>query len=394
MNSLRHGKFPRIKDVIPMTNGVFSHCDYVFPEYLALDKSQLDYLFMSSYGMKNPAPVIDLLHDEDADEDYFSQLTSEELDKLAALMVGYYKNKWDKLAEIYEVEYDPIHNYLDEWEDVNDGTLNGSEVTDSDRTDTYNYGVSHNNTRTDNLAEVEQHNLGNSNERTFENYKEKTDYHSATDHVIDANNPMKTEVEYGKDDLRVDNLTRKNSGEESTINNGSSTHAVWGFNSGNSVNSDMDTDTNKTSRHVIGNQQGGNLLEENDTGWQRHTLSGKDTTTNTGKNSDEKSGYDELSKSGKIKDAGTDTGVLTTNNTGTQTNIGSDSTTGTNSRALDSTVTKSDADHRARSGRHSGNIGNLTSQQMLKEEIELWKWNFIRTVLEDARDFLTLEVYL
>ena len=80
-----------------MINGVFSHCDYVFPEYLALDKSQLDYLFMSSYGMKNPAPVIDLLHDADADEDCFSQLTNEELDTLADLMVGYYKNKWDKI---------------------------------------------------------------------------------------------------------------------------------------------------------------------------------------------------------------------------------------------------------------------------------------------------------
>lgn len=390
MNSLRHGKFPRIKDVIPMTNGVFSHCDYVFPEYLALDKSQLDYLFMSSYGMKNPAPVIDLLHNEDADEDYFSQLTNEELDTLAALMVGYYKNKWDKLAEIYEVEYDPIHNYLDEWEDVNDGTLNGSEVTDSDRTDTYNYGVSHNNTRTDNLAEVEQHNLGNSNERTFENYKEKNDYHSGTRHEIDGENPMVENIEYGKRDERRDNLERINTGKEVTTDSGTDTNAVWGFNSGNAVNSDSLTH-GLSKTHTI---DGVNPLKEKNTGSQTHILSGDDTKTNRGAYDDTKSGFDEFSKSGKIKDAGTDTGVLTTNNTGTQTNIGSDSTTGTNSRALDSTVTKSDADHRARSGRHSGNIGNLTSQQMLKEEIELWKWNFIRTVLEDARDFLTLEVYL
>lgn len=390
MINLRHGKFPRIKDVIPMTNGVFSHCDYVFPEYLALDKSQLDFLFMSSYGMKNPAPVIDLLHDAEADEDCFSQLTSEELTELAALMVGYYKNKWDKLAEVYEVEYDPIHNYLDEWEDVNDGTLNGREVTDSDRVDTYNYGVSHNNIRTDNLAEIEQHNLGNSNERTFENYKEKNDYHSGSDHVIDANNPMVESIQYGKEDERTDNLTTVNTGKEVTADSGTDTNAVWGFNSGNAVNSDSLTH-GLSKTHTIDDN---NPLKEEVGGTVTHVLSGTDTKTNTGKYSDNKTGYDELSKSGKIKDVGTDTGVLTTNNTGTQTNIGSDSTTGTNSRALDSTITKSDADHRARSGSHSGNIGNLTSQQMLKEEIELWKWNFIRTVLEDARDFLTLEVYL
>lgn len=390
MINLRHGKFPRIKDVIPMTNGVFSHCDYTFPEYMEISKAQLDYLFMASYGMKNPAPVIDLLHDPDEDEDCFSQLTSEELDELADLMVGYYKNKWDKLAEVYNVEYDPIHNYLDEWEDENAGTLNSSERTDNDRTDTFNTMVTHADTRTDNLAEVEQHNLGNSNEREFINTKEKTEYHSGSRHEIDDDSPMVESIEYGKEDERTDDLTTVNTGKEVTADSGTDTNAVWGFNSGNAVNSDSLTH-GLSKTHTIDDT---NPLKEEVDGTVTHVLSGTDTKTNTGAYDDTKSGYDELSKSGKIKDVGTDTGVLTTNNTGTQTNIGNQGTTGTNTRNTDITVSRADADHRDRSGRHSGNIGNLTSQSMLKEEIELWKWSYIRSVLEDARDFLTLEVYL
>ena len=41
----------------------------------------------------------------------------------------------------------------------------------------------------------------------------------------------------------------------------------------------------------------------------------------------------------------------------------------------------------------TGNTGNITYQQMLMQEIELWKWNFIEQVLSDVRDFCTLQLY-
>lgn len=41
----------------------------------------------------------------------------------------------------------------------------------------------------------------------------------------------------------------------------------------------------------------------------------------------------------------------------------------------------------------SGNIGNISYQSLLKQEIELWQWNFIRQVLEDVKDFTTLPIY-
>lgn len=48
---------------------------------------------------------------------------------------------------------------------------------------------------------------------------------------------------------------------------------------------------------------------------------------------------------------------------------------------------------RVRDFTHLGNIGNLTTQQLLTQEIELWRWNFIQHVLNDVKDFLTLPVY-
>lgn len=383
-------RFPKIKDVLPIENGLFYHMNYDFG--LDITKPQLDFLFLSQFAQRNPAPVIDMLHDEDEDEDNFSQLTDAELTTLAALMVNYFKPRWDKLGEIYEIEYDPIHNYLDDWEDEADGTKESENVLDSDRTDTINETQQHANLRTDNLSELETRDLGNGNTRTF-NDTNKTEFNSSVTRSIDANDPMVEATLYGKEDEREDNLTRTNTGEDSTINSGTDTNSVWGFNSSNAVNSDSTT-AGTTARHRIGDANGNNPLVEENTGTSTHTLSGTDTVTKTGTYSDEKDGDDSVKHTGTITDAGTETGTLTTANTGTQQNTGSDAITASNGRALDETTRYDDETHQERRGRHFGNIGNLTSQQMIKEEIELWKWSYIQEILNDARDFLTLSVYL
>lgn len=41
----------------------------------------------------------------------------------------------------------------------------------------------------------------------------------------------------------------------------------------------------------------------------------------------------------------------------------------------------------------AGNIGVTTTQQMLQQEFELWRWNFFTQVFEDVDKFLTLSVY-
>ncbi len=40
-----------------------------------------------------------------------------------------------------------------------------------------------------------------------------------------------------------------------------------------------------------------------------------------------------------------------------------------------------------------GNIGVTTSQQMIQSEIDLWKWNFYRSVFKDIDSVLTLKIY-
>ena len=40
-----------------------------------------------------------------------------------------------------------------------------------------------------------------------------------------------------------------------------------------------------------------------------------------------------------------------------------------------------------------GNIGVTSTQQLLQQEFDLWKWNFYIRVFEDTDKFLTLSVY-
>ena len=375
----------KLKEVLPIVNGLFSHIpDGTYTFKCDVTKAQLDYLLLANYSQKITSPAVDMIHEDDR-----AMLTDSELTTLAGMLLNYYKPKWDKLGEVYDLEYDPVHNYLDEWEDemdqTNEGTVDGNIVT----TDRHNTNVAHHNLQDNDLSA--ETTFGKEVTRTYDN-DDKTNYHSSTAREIDSNNPMTEEVAYGKVDEREDDLEKTNTGEESTVNTGSTTNAVWGFNSSNAVNSDQSTDNNRTSRHFIGDGNGSNPFVEENTGTSTHTLSGKDTTTKTGKYSDDKSGYDQVEHSGTVTD--TDDGTETTTNTGTVTDDGYTRTTGDDTRTVDDDRTRTDTIDRDRSGRHFGNIGNITSQSMIKEEIELWKWNYVQTILEDARDFLTIPIYV
>jgi hypothetical protein len=195
-------------------------------------------------------------------------------------------------------------------------------------------------------------------------------------------------------------LTKTNTGTVGDSGNQTVTNSVWAFNSVTDVNSDKSVDTN-------GNTRTDNLTEKNsgtvsDQGSQTGSVTNtgtvgnigsEDTTiTNTGTVGNVGSEETSVSNTGTVRNVTDQGGTIT--NTGTVGTIGSDVTTGTNRRDTDDTTTETGNDHRERSGRHFGNIGNLTSQKMLNEEIELWKWNYINDILEDARQFLTLSVYI
>lgn len=59
-----------------------------------------------------------------------------------------------------------------------------------------------------------------------------------------------------------------------------------------------------------------------------------------------------------------------------------------------SNETTSERDYtRSRSVSHSGNIGNLSYQNLINQEIELWKWSIVDQVVSDVADVLTLNIY-
>lgn len=84
----------------------------------------------------------------------------------------------------------------------------------------------------------------------------------------------------------------------------------------------------------------------------------------------------------------------TITNTGTQKNVSTDTDTVDKTKTSAVIVDSHSGNDRTRTSTHSGNIGNLTTQQLMKQEIELWKWNFIQNVLADLSDFVTLPIYL
>lgn len=361
-----------------MMNGIFSHMNYQFRAEVS--KTTLDFRFNTEFGEKNPTKAITKIMGDDEGE-----MSDAKLNFLSQMILETYKNKWDKLGAIYDIEYDPIHNFLDEWEDTSeeDRELTGStqntktveygktETLDKTRTDalsedtttTYNKT----DTRTDNLTELETRNLTSSGSRT--------------------DNLMETDS-YGHTATRTDNLTEVVDEDGTNSETGSKSDGVYGFNSSSSVPSDTSSSSNS----------GSDTLDR--------------TTTNTGTQATTEGGSDTKANTGTQSTTGTDTGTVTTANTGTMANAQTGTVSverdNTGTQDTDQTVTQSGVDTtretgstqenenigKDRSGRHFGNIGNLTSQKQILEEIELWKWNYVNTILEDVKEFCCLPVYL
>lgn len=83
----------------------------------------------------------------------------------------------------------------------------------------------------------------------------------------------------------------------------------------------------------------------------------------------------------------------TTSNTGTQSTESTSTKAGANSKSDEVSKNYNVTTNKTRESKHTGNIGNLTTQQLMKQEIELWKWNFVESILADLKDFLTIPIY-
>lgn len=263
--------FPKVNEVFTISDSLFKHIDY---DFNVIEPSKLDILFISNYGERAVSPLIS--------RSIVGVLpTTEELINIGSIIKSYYFEKWEHLKKLYLMDYDPLHNYLDELTETITGVdkekVQKDSTLDTDMTLTINV----NNTRTDNLSE--------SNVSKSEN-------------------------------------TDKNNSDEST----------YGFNSSDAVKSDTGVETSNSTETFNG----------------------------------------------------------TKNNTGTQSNVGVTTNGNKGTVKQSNTNVTDDNKTQTRTSKHSGNIGNLTTQQLYKQELELRDWNFINSVLEDVKELLTLPIYM
>lgn len=86
-----------------------------------------------------------------------------------------------------------------------------------------------------------------------------------------------------------------------------------------------------------------------------------------------------------------DTADTTASNTRTDNLQATNDNTETETRNLANSNTTERTDERTLT--RSGNIGVTTSQQMMQSEIELWQWNFFKSVFDDIDSICCLDVY-
>lgn len=462
----------KVKTMIPMNNGIFTHINYQFPQVFDISQQQLDMLFIANYGMRSVAPIVRAIH-EDGD----TQLTDAELTQLGQLTHDYFKRKWDRLADVALIEYDPIHNYSDEYHEeltesiegndtlTHNTTVTNNETLDIDRVVTdggterrtetntvlvtdggeetreTEYGkrlgvtesvsksetkdTDESVTRTDNLSESAS-TTGNKSETRTDNLSEAvTGSKDASDTRTDN---LSESVSRLTDDTttRTDNLSESDTNANNANIFGFNSSEAVGANSSDGIATKANTGTQTTvldgeeritksdtgtQTHVIdeetsetklntGTQQIAGINSESvtkaNTGTQQNVTDGTVALTGSEQKtrSDTESGTDVLTITGGLTEStsgskeSTIVGGLTHTTQDDQVTQGTKRTTGT--EATD----KSSERTRGRDFTHLGNIGNLTTQQLLKEEIELWRWNFIEQVLSDVKDFLTIPMYV
>lgn len=193
-----------------------------------------------------------------------------------------------------------------------------------------------------------------------------------------------TVTEYGKSTTRTDNLTHRKTGtetvdiDETDTRTDNLTHGKTGTET--RTDDFTDTITPNLTTNTSNGVCGFNSALEVPTGSQAQTATGTNTETHIGT---EQKQYN-LSE--------TDTGTATTVKDGT--NATTFNTTDTDTGTQTTLDGGSDTHTRNYTLNRSGNIGVITSQQMIESERALWVWNFFRDVVfPDIDQVLTIQIY-
>lgn len=350
--------------MLPMIDGLFHYINYEFPEFLQITDSELDVLFIANWGMRSVAPIVYNIHEPDG-----LSLTTQELTTLGTIILHMFEHKWDKQSAILSLEYDPIYNYSDTYHESM--TLNGES----------NSTLTHDTTDTESSTTTIDRSITDSgSERTL-----------TTDSVNEADGGTESRTGSSSKTIGGELTTEKESsstttssdtktGTSTTERNTAGQDNKWGFNSEEeSVPTDASTTTETTSGETSDTDAASSTIETTESGTETRSDTEQGSTSETirGGLTHTTSGSKESTVFGGL--------VHTTDEdhavSGTKSRTGTEGTESTSEQT------------RLRDFTHVGNIGNLTTQQLITQEIELWRWNFIQEVLNDVKDFLTLPVY-
>lgn len=116
---------------------------------------------------------------------------------------------------------------------------------------------------------------------------------------------------------------------------------------------------------------------------------GNDTTSVYGFNSQDSVPSDVTSATGTDTNSGTDTQTNTTDTTGTVDTVTSNTTVG----KITDVTTDTDDETENLQRTKTGNVGQNSYQELLRQEFDLWRWNFFTQVFEDCDKYLVLSVY-
>lgn len=288
----------RIKDILPWPVGIFSHMDY---DFLGYSKAFMDTELIALCGTRQPAPIMTFLHNMESEDPEF---TDGELNEAAVMILEYYRKKWDTWKSMYELEYDPIHNFSDNVTE----NVTGSE--------------------------------NESGEQFYDEANKQKDSDSDVSQLTDTFNSKKAGTgSKTKGNTRTDNLS-----ENTTDTNQNN---IYGFNSSNASG------------------------ESNN--------SGTGTRTNTGTVTDNGTESDSYSED--------------LNTSSTKSESRTKEYSGDSVKTGEGSHTKETEHSRERSMTRFGNIGNISTQKLVIEEMELWRRNFIETCLNDVKNFITIPIY-
>lgn len=308
--------------------------------------------------------------------------------KLADVLWKVFGKNWQRLWDAYVIEYVPIENYnvqeqvsrdlKDDRTITRDISKTGSvDTTDKigsetsgksvvDSSGTVNDTTNNNSTTTTNSTSITN---SGQNEAGTVNYGKKVD----TTRKVETTEDETTKVDYGK----------------ITDTDGQSDVYNYGFNSAAAVPTGRTIDSSKESQS--GSDTTERKLAVNSDETASEVQSGEDKTTRTlttnSKTSNE--GESVVNGSGSsTRETKGDSTVTDTGSVDSTETIGTTTSDKTDDDTTDNLVEKEDI-LRTR----KGNIGQNTYQELLRQEFELWKWNFYKRVFEDCDTFLTLSIY-